>query len=165
MWKKGDHVVHRRDGVCCITGIEELSMTSSGPETYYILTPVYEAGSKLYVPLSRADQLLRSLLTKDDIEDLIRRLEGGTENLWISDEKARQRFLAETVKTGSEENLMDVISTLYEKKKEQTGSGRKFHASDEHFLNEAEKMINREFGFVLGIEPDDVPKYIKGALK
>lgn len=160
MWNIGDHVVHRRDGVCRIAAIDELNMTSDGPKTYYILTPLYENASRLYVPLDRADQMLRDVLTKEEIHSMILDLRDTGPDRWISDEKARQRSLTETVRTGSEESLLKMISTLFRKKEEQQQNGRKFHASDEHILNEAEKMINREFAFVLGIEPDAVPDYI-----
>ncbi len=160
MWKTGDHVVHRRDGVCRIAALEDLALTSDGPKTYYILTPLYENASRLYVPFDRADQILRDVLTKEEIDSLILGLKDSGPDHWISDEKTRQRTLSEIVKTGSEESLLKMVATLFLKKMEQTEKGRKFHATDEHILNEAEKMINREFAFVLGIEPDSVPDYI-----
>ena len=160
MWKTGDHVVHRRDGVCRIAAIEDLTLTDDGPKTYYILTPVYENSSRLYVPFDRADQILRDVLTKEEIEAMILGLKESGPDHWISDEKTRQRTLSETVKSCSEESLLKMVSTLFVKKMEQTEQGRKFHAADEHLLNEGEKMINREFAFVLGIEPDDVPDYV-----
>lgn len=160
MWKIGDHVVHRRDGVCRIAAVEDLALTDDSPKTYYILTPVYESASRLYVPYDRADQILRDVLTKEEIDAMIFGLKESGPDRWISDKKARQQTLSETVKTGSEEALLKMVSTLFLKKAEQAEKGLKFHAADEHILNEAEKMINREFAFVLGIEPDDVPDYV-----
>ena len=158
-WKVNDTVVHAREGVCIISSIEELSMSSDGPTEYYILSPVYEKGSRIYVPLALADNVLRKPLTKDEIEALIKEIPKlGIK--WISDEKKRQKSLQEDIKSGSHATLLGIIATLYSKKKEIGESGRKFHSSDEHFLNEAEKQINREFGYVLGIKPGDVPAYI-----
>ena len=83
---------------------------------------------------------------------------------WISDEKTRQRTLTQDVKSGSHEVLLGIITTLYRKREEISGSGRKFHSSDEHILNEAEKQVHREFGYVLGMDPEKVPDYIHDKL-
>ncbi len=162
-WKANDTVVHIRDGVCTVRSVEKLTISSDEPCEYYILTPVYDPGSKIYVPVERGDAVLRALITKEEIDDLIRTIpEMGID--WISDDKQRQRALQQEVKSGSHETLLGVISTLYKKRKEIDSSGRKFHSADERFLNEAEKQIHREFGYVLGIDPDRVPEYIHAKL-
>ena len=163
-WKANDTVVHVRDGVCTIKAVEELNLSADGPCEYLILSPIYDPGSKLYVPVQRAGQFLRELITKEEIDELIASIpDMGID--WIKDEKARQRALQADIRSGSHETLLGVITTLYKKRREIGKSGKKFHSSDEHFLHEAEKQINREFGFVLGIAPDDVPAYIHECLK
>ncbi len=163
-WKVNDTVAHTRDGVCRVVGIEDLTLASDEPCSYFILRPVYEPGSKLYVPVDRADELLRDLITREEIGELIDMMpEIGFD--WISDEKSRQRALQQDIRSGSHEVLLGIITTLYRKREEIGSSGRKFHSSDEHFLNEAEKQINREFGYVLGIDPGKVPDYIIARVK
>ncbi len=163
-WNKGDYVVHRRDGICRITDIAELNLSKDGPRMYYILTPLYETGSRLYTPFEQGDQQLRDPLKAEEIEYLISMIPGFGSD-WIGDEKERQRHLTEIVRNGSHESLLKAIHTLYEKRREQAQAGRKFHASDERFLGEAEKSVNREFAFVLGMAPEDIPEYIRSRLE
>ena len=158
-YKQGDAVVHVRDGVCIVKGVEEKTLVADEPCEYYILSPVYDPGSRIYVPVDRGDTVLRKPLTKEEIESLIEQIP-DMEIDWISDEKTRQRTLTQDVKSGSHEVLLGVITTLYRKREEISGSGRKFHSSDEHILNEAEKQVHREFGYVLGMDPEQVPDYI-----
>ncbi len=162
-WKANDTVVHAREGVCVVVGVEEKTLTEDCPCEYYILNPVYEPGSKIYVPVERGDAVLRPLLTKQEIGELIRMIP-DMEMDWISDDKTRQRTLQQEVKNGSHEVLLGIITSLYQKRKEISKTGKKFHSADEYFFNEADKQINREFGYVLGIDPGRVPDYIHATL-
>ena len=160
----GDTVVHIRDGVARVIRIEEVALNDDESGLYCILSPIYDQGSKLYVPLERADTFLRPLITREEINELITSLP-EREAVWISDEKERQRTLQQDLKSGSHEALLTIITSLYQKRREIGKTGKKFHSADEHFLKEAEKTINREFAYVLGIAPDEVPEYIHNRLK
>lgn len=50
--------------------------------------------------------------------------------------------------------------TLFDHKNKCQASGKKMHQSDERAFKEAEKLINGEFGYVLGIDQDEIAKYI-----
>ena len=162
-WKTGDTAVHLRDGICEITGITEVARKFEKPESYFVLQPLYEASSKLYIPLERADQFLRAPLTKAEAEELIRKIPDSGE-VWIDDEKKRQLMLADARKNASLETLLGLVHLFYEKKEEMTGAGRKFHSTDEQFLKDMDIRVNREFAFALGISPDEVPAYIHRTL-
>ena len=88
-WKTGDIVVHSRDGICTVTDIREMTM-SGEPQQYYILEPVYERGSKLYIPLDKEAMFLRAPATEEQIITYIQNLPDA-ELTWIADEKQRQR--------------------------------------------------------------------------
>ena len=162
-WEADSIVVHVREGVCRIVSIENKIMTGDEPMEYYLLSPVYDPSSRIYVPTEKGDAFLRDPLTKEEIHELIHMIPDI--NLeWISDEKTRQRELREDLKSGSHKTLLGIITSLYKKKEEISGTGKKFHTSDEHVLNEAARQIHREFGYVLGMEPDEVPDYIHAIL-
>ncbi len=161
-WKTGDTVVHSRDGICTVTDIREMTLTGETQE-YYILEPVYERSSKLYIPTEKEDLFLRSPVTREEITQYVRKLpEADVE--WIGDEKKRQSMIVEVRKTGSSETLLSLISLFYRKRDEQHEMGKKFHSSDEQFLKDIETRVNREFAYVLGIDPSEVPGYIRGIL-
>ena len=161
-WKTGDTVVHSRDGICTVIDIREMNILDE-PKEYYILQPVYERGSKLYIPIDKEALLLRAPVTKSEIHEYVKRLpEADVE--WIGDEKQRLNMIADVRKTGTSETLLGLISLFYRKRNEQHEQGKKFHSSDEQFLKDIETRVNREFAYVLGIEPGDVPAYIKETL-
>ncbi len=157
-------MVHKHVGICRIRSVSELNMSHDGPRRYYVLTPLYDQGTTLYTPCDQAEHQLRDPLNREDIDSLIDGMPRHHTD-WISDEKARQRYLTGIVRSGNHENLLAAVSALYDKRKEQTARGRKFHSSDARFLEEAETSINREFAYVLGVQPDDVPAYIRKRLK
>ena len=51
--------------------------------------------------------------------------------------------------------MAGIVRTLCRKKKEKNDSGKKFHASDEKILADAEKILFGEFSYVLGIDYDE----------
>ncbi len=162
-WKAGDTVVHSRDGICSVIGIQEMTL-SGEPLNYYILEPVYEHGSKLYIPCDKEALFLRAPVTREEIHEFIRKLP-ESEVSWIADEKQRQSMISEMRKSGSSETLLALISLFYRKRDEQHQQGRKFHSSDEQFLKDIETRVNREFAFVLGLDPGEVPAYIHKQIK
>ncbi|MDO5702679.1 MAG: CarD family transcriptional regulator [Lachnospiraceae bacterium] len=162
-WKQGDTVVHSRDGICAVIDIQEMSLAGE-PKNYYILEPVYEQGSKLYIPIEKEALFLRAPVTEEEIITYIRNLP-DMDIAWISDEKKRQAMIADARKTASSETLLGLVSVFYKKRSERHREGRKFHSSDEQFLKDIETRINREFAYVLGIEPDEVQGFIERQLK
>ena len=161
-WKSGDTVVQSRDGICTVVDIREMSLTDE-PQEYYILQPVYERGSKLYIPIEKEALFLRPPVTEAEIREYVKKLP-ETNVKWIGDEKERQTMIAEVRKTGSSETLLGLISLFYKKRNEQHEQGKKFHSSDEQFLKDIETRVNREFAYVLGIDPGEVPAYIRDTL-
>ena len=161
-WNKGDTVVHSRDGICTVADIREMDLSGTN-DMYYILEPVYERGSRLYIPVAREELFLRAPVTKKEILKFIRELP-EKEPDWINDEKQRQSMIAAMRKTGSSGTLLGLISLFYKKRDEQHELGKKFHSSDEQFLKDIETRVNREFAFVLGIEPAEVPAFVMKTL-
>ncbi len=162
-WKAGDTVVHSRDGICTVLEIREMAL-SGEPQMYYILEPVYEHGSKLYIPADKEALFLRPPVTKEDISEFVQKLP-ETNLTWIADEKKRQNMIADVRKNGTSETWLGLISLFYQKRTEQHRQGKKFHSADEQFLKDIETRVNREFAFVLGIDPAEVPNYIQNLLK
>lgn len=53
-----------------------------------------------------------------------------------------------------------VIKTIYSYKYLDNYKGKRLNKNDDEIFKIAEKLLNEEFGFVLNINPDDVPTYI-----
>ncbi len=156
-------MVHKRDGVCTIKEIRSMNMTGDGERPYYVLVPVYDSGSKIYVPADQDNGTLRQPLSVEEINTMIDEIPEHR-SPWIENEKLRQKEYGHILDVGSMENILGVVSALIKKKSERTRAGRKFHSSDERILTDGCRMLHGEFAYMLKIEPDDVPAYIEKKL-
>ncbi len=159
-WKINDVVVHKRDGVCRITAIKDMNPGNSGEHPYYVLVPVYDKGTRIYIPADRKTSVLREPLSVDTINRMIGELPDHNPD-WVSNEKMRQREFSQVIDNGKTDELLFMVSALRRLRREKIRTGRKFHASDEKFLNDGQKMLHGEFAFQLKIEPEEVPTYIE----
>ena len=113
MFSVGDTVVYGTQGVCTIKDISMLRLGKARGE-YYILTPVADPGSVVYVPTSNEKLLgkMRAVLSRKEAEELI--LDASRDPLpWISDDVSRKNFCDDIVKNGSRKELMRLVGMLY----------------------------------------------------
>ena len=73
---------------------------------------------------------------------------------------AQDAVLAE----GDHVKVMRMTRALHNEQEKRRKSGRKLAASDERAMKAAEALINREFGFVLGIDESEVAGFIRDRL-
>ena len=165
MLKIGEKVLYGTAGACTVTDICTKKFGDAGEREYYVLVPIYDSRTTLYVPVdSPASQAkLKRLLSAEEVEELISPM-SSTEIFWISDEKARQEHFKSTLRSGDRRALIGMTKALYTHRKKVLGMGRKPHMADEKIFKEAEKLICDEFSVVLGIEPGDVMPYIMNKL-
>lgn len=102
---------------------------------------------------------LRPLLSQEELLSLLHSPE-VRDYPWISDENQRKLRFRELINSGDREQLMGMIGALHRHKTAQLAAGRKFHQSDENFLNDAQKLLNAEFAQVFNLEPKTVNTFI-----
>jgi len=159
MFQIGEIIVHPNSGVCEISDIR-FERFSGSSEKYYVLSPAFStASTKIYVPVSGNKVILRYPLST---EQVLSALSNATQSefQWIDDEKQRMESFDSILKEKNPTQIIEMICALHKNKKERLLLGKKFRNNDEKILSEAEKIINQEFAFVLGISPDDIPEYI-----
>ena len=160
MYEIGGMVLYGIHGICTITGIERLRF-GKDRANYYVLEPREQPGSKFYVPVANeaAVAKLRSLLSREELLALLHS-EDVRHYPWIPDENQRKLRFRELINSGDRAQLMGTIGALHRHKREQLAAGRKFHQSDENFLNDAQKLLNAEFALVFDLEPAAVSSFI-----
>lgn len=161
VYKKGDYVVYRRDGICLISDIRSEDFGGQGIKEYYILEPVYNKNTVLYIPLDSEVLTghMRSVLSKQDIDSLIEMAELHDDS-WIDDTNERYEFFKDIIDNGSRSDILRVLKQLTLHKAEVAKTKRRFYANDDKLLTDAERIITDEFSFVLGIDRKDVIPYI-----
>ena len=160
MFSVGDTVVYGTQGVCRIKEISMLKFGKTKAE-YYILTPVSDERSVVYVPTANEKLVskMRELISREELDELIATA-AENELEWISDDTGRKNYCDEVVKTGSRCELMQLVGMLYNRRELLKDCKKHFHNVDAQYLKAAERLLHDEFAYVLGISVDEVPEYI-----
>ncbi len=161
MFSVGETIVYGTNGVCEIKEISRMKFGSKTGE-YYVLSPVNDPRSVLYVPTGneKLTAKMRPLLSKTELCWIIDEVCGDALP-WISDDAGRKSYCDSVVKAGDRRELMRLISMLYLRREELKNNKKHFHNIDAQYLKTAEHMLNDEFSHVLGISADDVPEFIR----
>ena len=154
MFQVNDTVSYGTHGVCQITEIGEKNLTGKSME-YYILKPVYNENSTLYVPV-HSENLTGKMRR---IREMIRQMPYHQED-WIDNENLRKTRYRELLTDGNRTELLKMLRTLYLHQQEQISKGKKLHNTDERFFREAEKLLFDEIALVLHIKPSQVLPFI-----
>ena len=102
---------------------------------------------------------LRPLMTREELLALLHD-EDVRNTPFIADESQRKQCYRELINSGDRAQLMGMIAALHRHKQSLELSGRKFHQSDENFLQDAEKLLNAEFSQVFSLAPTEVRGFI-----
>ena len=161
MFQVGEKVLYGTAGACTITEICKKSFGDAGEKEYYVLVPIHDGRSTLYVPCANETLLakMKKLLSAEEIMTLIDSMpEADSE--WIDDERKRQEYFKNVIKNGNRQEIMSITKALYNHRKQVLSLGRKLHSCDDKVFREAEKLLCDEFAVVLGMKPAEVMPFI-----
>ncbi|MGL6197673.1 MAG: CarD family transcriptional regulator [Lachnospiraceae bacterium] len=159
-YKVNETILYGTHGVCRITEISERKFGEESME-YYILKPLYDKKSTLFVPANSEKLLkkMRRVLTVEEIYDLIKAMPDQN-TIWIENESERKDKYKEILSKGNRKDLVCLIKTLYKHQLEQQEKGKKLHIADERFMKDAEHLLHAEFAHVLEIQYEQVVPFI-----
>ena len=165
-YRIGDHVSYSCSGVCLVADIRtDAPRGKEAPKTFYILKPVADPGSTIFVPTTSEALLakMQRLPTQAEIDQLI--LSTREEELaWIDDRKVRTASFQATLKACDLRELLRLVGCIYRQKQVLAGRGKKLSSADEATLRRAEGIIENELSFVLQVPDDQVGAYIRQKL-
>ena len=153
----GDYVMYGSSGVCRISGLEKHNFDGQHETDYISLVPVSSASSKYYIPKKNSDSKIRSLISKEQINQLIDEIP-DTAATWFSDSHERKNAFTSIIKSDDYKQIISMIKALHMHK--DLNKRKKLNSSDENFMRKAESLMYQEFSIVLGISQDDVTDYI-----
>lgn len=156
MFHLHDTVLYGTNGVFQITEISQKDFCGK-PTPYFTLTPVYKNKSVIFVPMNNAmlKAKMRRMLTPGEIRDIVRAMPDA-KPVWIENENERKVRYTEILNSGDRKELLRMLKAIHLHRKVQREKGRKLHACDERFFNEAETLLHEEFAHVLKIDCDQV---------
>ncbi len=168
MFEIGSYVVYRAEGVCKVSDIRNESFGAIGKEEqYYILTPIYDGRSTVFVPLANEKLVgfMRELLSAEEICAMVEEIRG--ERLeWAADSRARNAAYREILSLGDRRQLCVLANTVTEKLEQAAAQGRKAGTTDIGALQKAIRMLYEEFLATTDISsPEEILPVLRGERK
>ncbi len=152
MYKIGEYLVYRKS-VCQVKEIKEKEGNK-----YYQLVPIDDTSLKIEVPVEDKDKVLRNLISKEEIENLVKDMP----NIELIDCNDRMIELEyrNLLATGNKEDIIKVIKTAHLRNKARLENKKKMNEKDINYLEKAEKLLYNEFSIVLNLSLEDTRQYI-----
>lgn len=154
MYKVGDYVVYKRE-VCEVISIKEKEFMDMD---YYVLVPISDNTLKIDVPVNNKMGYLRPLITKKEVEDIIKTIPNIKPI--ISTDRFIENEYRNLLNTNKHEDLIKIIKTTYLRNKERLDNNKKIGGKDDEYFKQAEKYLYSEFSIVLGMSYDETKKYV-----
>ena len=165
-YQKGEYIRYACNGVCLVDDVRLDRLTKKEPpKEFYILKPVSNPASTLFVPTGNATLVAKMsrLPDREELDALI--LATREEPLdWIDDRKIRLASFQTIVKECDLGQLISLVSCIYHRREDLIAAGKKLGASEETLLQRAEALIENEVAFVLKVEQSEVSDYIRDKL-
>lgn len=148
MFEIGSYVIYRSEGVCLVSDIRNENFGAmGGTDRYYILTPLNDPKSTVFVPVSneRLVSMMRPMLSAGEIVCLCNELSGERME-WIAENRARNVRFRDILAIGDRRDLIVMIHTVNDHIDEAKRRGKKPTGTDENALAKAKKLLLEEFG-------------------
>lgn len=160
MFQKGDYVICGNNGICSVQDITTLNINGVDKKReYYLLKPVFQSSSTVYVPLDAAEHSIRRASSRQEADALIRSIP-EIPLIPLTDEKTLERTYKEYIHEGSCESWVKLLKTIYLRKEKRLLKGCKVTALDSRYFKQAEDFLCGELSVALGITRDQVRDYI-----
>ncbi|MDB8566744.1 CarD family transcriptional regulator [Turicibacter sanguinis] len=159
MFRMNDYIMYGLTGVCKVIGIEEEKFLDYPQQSFYVLEPVFSPQMTIKIPVLNTIKNIRPIHSTDEVKELIQKIP-DLGLLWIFDERERNNLFRQMLRNANCDEWIIVIKTIYSYKYLDNYKGKRLNKNDDEIFKIAEKLLNEEFGFVLNINPDDVPTYI-----
>jgi len=160
MFEIGDYVVKANSGICKIEDVGRPDISSiSKDKLYFILVPIEEAKTKLYVSVDKAGESIRKVITEKEAWKLIEEIP-LVEEAWIADDRQREQKYKMAIQSGELKELVSIIKNMYFRRQKRIAAGKKSTSVDEHFFKLAENYLYTELAFAIGEKKENMRNVI-----
>lgn len=154
MFKINDYVVYKKD-VCKIIDIKEKQFNN---QNYFVLAPIVDNSLKIDVPVDNRCGYLRQLITKDEVEKIIKDIP----NIEIikNNDKMIETEYRNLLNSNKHRDLIKIIKTTYLRNKERLDNNKKVRDKDLQYFELAEKYLYNEFSIVLNLTYEETKNFV-----
>ena len=154
----GQQVIHCRDGLAVV-----VSSTNMADKDYYIVKTIRGSGENIYVPVDRADQIIRFLMSEKEADQLVAYIKTipmeFNPNTKQRRDAIKKRLLSGDIKDGAY-----LLKQLFFFKKQNDGS-IKYGALDIDMLSFASNNLLDEFAISYNVDRDKIEEFIFNRIK
>lgn len=127
---------------------------------YYTLIPYYVKGSSVYTPVDSEKVIMRPVMTKEEVMDLINDIK-NIDTLWVKDEKKREETYKKAIRSCDARELVKIIKTIYLRQKSRIEEGKKMTYSDEKYFRLAEDNLYGEVAVALSMTKEEAKAFVE----
>ena len=159
-YKVNQQVMHFREGLSLISDEKEMDGVK-----YFIVTPLYEGGEKIYVPQERADAVLRNIIAKKDVKELIVFMR-NVKPEYFSNTKQRRDVFKRRLGSGDIHDLAYLSMLLFFfQHPEEVDTPVKFGPADVDMLKYANRTLYDELAISLKMDRSKVEEHVIKQIK
>lgn len=161
MYKVGDHVVYKNNGVCVIEDIRKEKFGSCDKQDYYVLKLLYTDDARIYVPLEREEGecKMRMPVSEETARSVIEEYKNLSE-FWVYDDKLRAAKFKDILDCADLMELALLVKSLIKRSAELSSSGKRLRVSDDAVFRKAESNLCGELAFVLSKTPLEIKRLL-----
>ncbi len=160
-YNKGDYVIYNGLEICIVGDTVRRSFDGENEREYVMIYPA-EAHTTVYIPAEKSGEMLRPVLSKEKLLNLIDMMSFADDKADIN--KYSNADFSDAVKSGDHEAIISVMSTIYNKGAERAKSGKQLLKADRRNFEAAKKLIDSEIALAFGIKASEAEGFILNAI-
>ncbi len=159
-------VMYGTTGVCTVERIEDKKIGREVKQ-YYVLKPVAQASSTVFVPadneklLSKAKKLLTPKEAQNILDSVALR-----PDIWFESDAERRLKFGEIISSGERDRQLLLLRSLWNRQSSLATQGKRLHIADERALKEVQRLIYDEISVAMRLDSvEETERFIKNSLK
>ncbi len=159
MYNINDFIVYGKTGICKIKDITVPEHICQTNQLFYVLQPLDDS-CVIYAPID-TKTFMRPVISSEEANLLIEKIPRITPKSFQDKSlKDIAKYYESVIENHDCEDLMQLIVSIYKKRKTMKEKGLKLGQLDEKTFKQAESLLESEFSIALGISKEKVPAYI-----
>lgn len=160
MFAVGDYVINANNGICKIEDKVQLNLPMGEKnKLYYLIVPVGEKGTKIYIPVDSDKQRIRKVMNEDEALRIIDEIP-GIDATWISNDKQREQTYKEAIFSCEPKRLVGILKCMYLRNRQRNAEGKKNTTIDDRYFRLAENSLYSELAFAMQKDKDEMRQLI-----
>ncbi len=160
MFERDEYVFYESGGICKIDDIRVAPLDSMPADrAYYIMKPLHDPNSVVYIPVDSDKVFLRRLLNREEAETLLKRI-STVDAIDEPNAKLLRAKYTEAMRTHDPIEWVRVIKTVHLRTNAQAARSQRISETERMFAENAKRYLHTELAIALGSNVSEMERYI-----